>query len=31
VGPGGFILAQGCCIPPDAKYENVKAMIDSVQ
>jgi len=30
VGPGGFILAQGCDIPPDAKYENVKAMIDAV-
>jgi hypothetical protein len=30
VGPGGFILAQGCDIPPDAKYENVKAMVDAV-
>ena len=31
IGPGGFILAQGCDIPPDAKYENVKAMMDAVQ
>jgi uroporphyrinogen-III decarboxylase len=31
VGPGGFILAQGCDIPPDAQYDNVKAMIDAVQ
>ncbi|MFH0915751.1 MAG: uroporphyrinogen decarboxylase family protein, partial [bacterium] len=31
VGPDGFILAQGCAIPPDAKFENVKAMVDSVQ
>jgi uroporphyrinogen-III decarboxylase len=31
VGPAGFIMAQGCAIPPDAKYENVKAMVDSVQ
>lgn len=27
IGPTGFILAQGCCIPPDAKLENVKAMV----
>lgn len=26
IGPSGFILAQGCDIPPDAKPENVKAM-----
>lgn len=31
VGPDGFIMAQGCAIPPDAKFENVKAMVDSVQ
>jgi hypothetical protein len=31
IGPGGFILAQGCDIPPDAKFENVKAMVDAVQ
>ncbi len=31
VGPDGFIIAQGCAIPPDAKFENVKAMVDSVQ
>ena len=30
VGPSGFILAQGCAIPPDAKLENVRAMVDSV-
>jgi hypothetical protein len=31
VGPDGFIMAQGCAIPPTAKFENVKAMVDSVQ
>lgn len=31
IGPSGFILAQGCDIPPNAKPENVKAMIDSVK
>jgi uroporphyrinogen-III decarboxylase len=31
IGPSGFILAQGCDIPPDAKFENVKAMLDAVQ
>jgi hypothetical protein len=31
IGPEGFILAQGCDIPPNAKPENVKAMIESVQ
>ncbi len=30
IGPSGFILAQGCCIPPDAKPENVAAMIAAV-
>ena len=30
IGPSGFILAQGCCIPPDAKSENVAAMIAAV-
>lgn len=30
LGPTGFILAQGCCIPPDAKPENVSAMIEAV-
>jgi uroporphyrinogen-III decarboxylase len=29
VGPPGFILAQGCAIPPDAKLENVRAMIEA--
>lgn len=27
LGPSGFILAVGCCLPLDAKVENVKAMI----
>lgn len=27
---GGFILSSGCTIPPDAKPENVKAMLQSV-
>ena len=31
IGPGCFILAQGCSIPPDAKLENVRAMVDSVK
>lgn len=30
IGPSGFILAQGCDIPPDAKPENVAAMIAAV-
>jgi hypothetical protein len=28
---GGFILSTGCECPVDAKFENVKAMIDSVK
>lgn len=28
---GGFILSSGCTIPPDAKPENVRAMLKSVQ
>lgn len=31
IGATGFILAQGCDIPPNAKPENVKAMIDAVK
>jgi len=31
IGPAGFILSQGCDIPPNAKPENVKAMIESVK
>ena len=31
VGPDGFIMAMGCALPPDAKFENVKAMVDSVK
>ncbi|HBG23241.1 MAG TPA: uroporphyrinogen-III decarboxylase, partial [Peptococcaceae bacterium] len=31
IGPAGFILSSGCDIPPNAKPENVKAMIDSVK
>lgn len=27
IGPSGYILAQGCDIPPDAKLENVQAMV----
>jgi len=27
IGPGGFILAAGCSAPPNAKPENIKAMI----
>jgi hypothetical protein len=30
IGPGGFILSSGCDVPIDAKYENVKAMVDAV-
>jgi hypothetical protein len=30
IGPSGFILSSGCDIPVTAKYENVKAMVDSV-
>jgi hypothetical protein len=30
IGPAGFILAQGCDIPPNAKPENVRALIASV-
>jgi uroporphyrinogen-III decarboxylase len=31
VGPDGYIMAMGCAVPMNAKYENVKAMVDSVQ
>jgi len=31
VGPSGFILSSGCDIPPNAKPENVQAMIASVK
>jgi hypothetical protein len=30
VGPAGFILSSGCDVPIDAKYENVRAMVESV-
>ncbi len=30
IGPTGYIVAQGCDIPPDAKPENVAALIASV-
>ena len=30
VGPSGFILSSGCDVPIDARYENVKAMVDAV-
>lgn len=29
IGPAGFILAQGCCVPPDAKLDNVRAMVEA--
>lgn len=28
---GGFILSSGCEVPPDAMFENVKAMVDTVK
>lgn len=28
---GGFILGAGCCCPVDAKFENVKAMVDAAK
>ncbi|MBI4319548.1 MAG: hypothetical protein HY675_13755 [Chloroflexi bacterium] len=28
---GGFVLAAGCCVPLDAKPENVRAMIDAAK
>jgi hypothetical protein len=28
---GGFIMSSGCEVPPDAKFENVKAMVDTVK
>ena len=28
---GGFILSSGCNVPVDAKFENVKAMIDTAK
>ena len=31
VGPDGFILAMGCAVPPDAKFDNVKALVDSAK
>lgn len=31
IGPSGYIMAMGCAIPPDAKFENVQAMVDSVR
>jgi hypothetical protein len=30
IGPSGYIMAQGCDIPPNAKPENVRTMIESV-
>lgn len=26
---GGFILAQGCTVPVDAKFENVRALVET--
>ncbi|ATW24744.1 uroporphyrinogen decarboxylase family protein [Candidatus Formimonas warabiya] len=28
---GGFLLAEGCCVPPDAKIENIRAMVNAIQ
>ncbi len=28
-GDGGFILSTGCSVPPDAKFENFRAMIET--
>ena len=28
---GGFILSTGCTCPVDAKFENVKAMVDTAK
>jgi hypothetical protein len=30
IGPSGFILSSGCDVPIDAKYDNVKAMVEAV-
>jgi uroporphyrinogen-III decarboxylase len=30
VGPDGYIMAMGRAIPPDAGFENLKVMVDSV-
>ena len=30
IGPAGFILSSGCDVPVDAKYENVRAMVEAV-
>jgi hypothetical protein len=30
IGPAGFILSSGCDIPPDARVENVRAMVEAV-
>ena len=30
IGPAGFILSSGCDVPIDARYENVKAMVEAV-
>ena len=30
IGPRGYIGASGCDIPANAKYENVKAMVNAV-
>lgn len=31
IGPKGFIMAAGCCIPANAKPENVKAMVSAAE
>ncbi|MCR4437272.1 MAG: uroporphyrinogen decarboxylase family protein [Eubacteriales bacterium] len=29
MGPVGFIMSQGCAMPPNAKPENIKAIVDA--
>ncbi|MCR4436442.1 MAG: uroporphyrinogen-III decarboxylase [Eubacteriales bacterium] len=29
IGPVGFIMSQGCAMPPNAKPENIKAIVDA--
>jgi len=31
IGPRGFILSSGCDVPPNAKVENVQAMVDAAK
>ncbi|WP_005032159.1 uroporphyrinogen decarboxylase family protein [Holophaga foetida] len=31
IGPSGFILSSGCDVPPNAKVENVKALVEAAK